>query len=59
MGCHSDLDRLELWAQVYLMRLNKSKCKILHLGYSNPLFNKITRIIMMQILEFGIKKVAG
>ena len=27
-----DLNRLKQWAQVNLMRFNKSKCKILHLG---------------------------
>ncbi|PKU47775.1 hypothetical protein llap_1884 [Limosa lapponica baueri] len=31
-----DLDRLERWASVKLMKFNKAKCQILHLGHSNP-----------------------
>ena len=31
-----DLERLERWAQVNLMRFSIAKCKVLHLGQRNP-----------------------
>ncbi|GAB0178648.1 cAMP-dependent protein kinase inhibitor alpha [Grus japonensis] len=34
-----DFDRLERWARVNCMKVNRAKCKVLHMGWGNPKHN--------------------
>jgi len=57
-----DLDNIQNWCHVYLLRLNLLKCKVMHLGNSHVMVEYIlhdesgeyVEWTMRKILEFGL-----
>ena len=46
-----DLDRLEQWAQVNLMRFNKFKCKVLNMSCGNLNNQCKTKVLITALLK--------
>jgi len=46
-----DLDRLMEWADKWQMKFNVSKCKVMHVGLTNPRFLYTMRGKRLQIVE--------
>ena len=47
----SDLDCLSRWADVWQMKLNESKCSVLHVGKDNPRRNYMMGNTPLQVVE--------
>jgi len=43
-----DLDMLEHWGQLNLMRFSKAKCKVLHLGCGNRCYQYVLRDVRIE-----------
>ena len=47
MGCHSEGPKQQ-WAQMKLVRFNKTKCRVLHLGHVNRCYQYKLEDVMME-----------
>jgi len=43
-----DLNRLEKWADRNLVKFNKDKCKVLHVGRNNPMYQSMLGVTKLE-----------
>ena len=54
IGMQNNIDSVTNWTKDWLMRLNASKCKVMHLGNSNPI-----QVYEVEDVNTGLRKPMG
>ena len=47
----SDLDKLNRWSAMWLMKFNENKCKVLHIGKNNPRYSYVLNDVPLREIE--------